>query len=155
MYQWSPWPSLIQKCSPDIQKCSPDIEEFSILGHFSYARSLFCNLLSASLLSIYYVWCCKGTSHTNPSWRGETCFRLITKVHSQLIFLTITMMLYLNHRVTILFVVFQNPTPVVVEEVLVVGGEAGKRYVFFLCILYSIHSKVLASYCFLEPCLIF
>ena len=96
MYQWSPWPSLIQKCSPDIQKCSPDIEEFSILGHFSYARSLFCNLLSASLLSIYYVWCCKGTSHTNPSWRGETCFRLITKVHSQLTFLTITMMLYLK-----------------------------------------------------------
>jgi hypothetical protein len=33
--------------------------------------------------------------------------------------------------------VFQNPTPLVVEEVVVVGEEAGEEVCSFLCLLYA------------------
>jgi len=33
--------------------------------------------------------------------------------------------------------VFQIPTPLVAEEVVVVGGEAGEEVCFFMCFLYT------------------
>ena len=142
MYQWSPWPSLIQKCSPDIQKCSPDIEEFSILGHFSYARSLFCNLLSACLLSIYYVWCCKGTSHQSQLKRWNLLSTMIMQVHCQLIFLTITMMLYLKSPHNYLVHGISDSYPPGRGRGRGGGRRGRGRGMFFH--VFSIHSKVLA-----------